>query len=137
MDTSEFFAEDEVTPDNIAALFARAFYNAFVDDDSNIVIDDDPLIVISVNKSVKLLTYTALYGFKPTASFEAKYSFVNRINDEYVLARFAFDEDTISADYALPYERAIFQYQIVSALRLFSRVVPFAISSCDEEDIIR
>ena len=138
MDTSTFLEENEVTPENIASLFRQAFYNASVDEDEDVVIYTENLaLFISINSNLKLLQYTALYEFKDFAQTSEKHSFVNSVNDEYVLVRFAADEDTLCADYFLPYEGGISPLQIVSSLRLFSKIVPIAINSSDDDGLVK
>ena len=138
MDTPTFLEENEVTVENIASLFRQAFYNASVDEDDDVVIRiDDLAAFISINRNLKLLKYTALYEFEDFAPSDEKHSFVNRVNDEYVFVRFAAEEDTLCADYFLLFEGGISPLQIVLSLRLFSRIVPIAINSCDEEGLVK
>lgn len=138
---TEIIAEDEVTPENIRNLFKRAFYGASIDDDDDVRIDTDgPLVFVGIRENVKLLRYTTLYGVDESARLESKHAFVNRLNNDVILCRFSIsgrDDDTLCADYYLPFGEGILAFQVVSALRWFARIVPNAIRDCDEDNLVK
>lgn len=138
---TEYIVESEVTPKNIRELFSRAFYNTDLDDDGDVVVNAEPISVfISINKNNRLLKYSTYYRVDETAPLESKLAFVNKMNDDVVLCRFSIPEDhedTLVADYFLPFGESISSFQIVSALRLFALVVVNAISDCDDDDLVK
>ena len=49
MTTAEMIAEKDVTPENLAALFKRAFFEVSRDDDGDVVVQTEgPLIFVCV-----------------------------------------------------------------------------------------
>ena len=137
----EIIAENIVTPETIRDIFRRAYFSTTLDDDGDVRVEtDDPIVFVSINANNKLLKYTTVYAFRETTSMEPKLAFVNRMNDELIFCRFSVPEDEpdlLMADYYLPFGEGVPAFQIVSALRLFARVVPRAIHDCDENDIVR
>ena len=94
---------------------------------------------MTVNQDNKLIRFVVVYGVKESARLDMKYAFTNRMNDDIILGRFSIPEqrpDMLIADYYLPFEEGIPAFQIVSALRLFVRVVLSAIRQCDKNDLV-
>ena len=138
---SEIIAEDEVTTENLEGLFKRAFFSAKIDEDERLVIGTESIrrIFVGVDEDRKLLKYMAAFGLKEEAPLGLKHAFVNRMNHRVIFPRFSVVEersDVLIADYFLTFEGGILAFQIVSALRLFSRVVRGAISECDDDDLV-
>ena len=140
-ETTEYIVESEVTPENIRELFSRAFYNTGLDDDGDVVVNAEPISVfISINTNNRLLKYSTYYRVDETAPLESKLAFVNKMNDDLVFCRFSIPEDhedTLVADYFLPFGESISSFQIVSSLRLFALVVVSAIRDCDDDDLVK
>ena len=140
-ETTEYIVESEVTPENIRELFSRAFYNTDLDDDGDVVVNAEPISVfISINTNNRLLKYSTYYRVDETAPLESKFAFVNKMNDDLVFCRFSIPEDhedTLVADYFLPFGESISSFQIVSSLRLFALVVVSAIRDCDDDDLVQ
>lgn len=140
-ETAEYVAESHVTPKKIRELFTRAFYGTHLDEDGDILVNAEPISVyVSINEDDKLLRYAAYYRIDGTAPLEAKHAFVNRMNDAVVFCRFSIpenDQDTLVADYYLPFGEHVNAFQIVSSFRLFARIVPNAIRDCDDSDLIK
>lgn len=140
-EAAEYIVESEVTPKNVRELFARAFYSTQLDDDGDIFVRAEPTSVyVSVNRDNRLLRYAAHYRIDENASLESKHAFVNKLNDSVVFCRFSIPdvyEDTLVADYYLPFEEQITSFQIVSAFRLFTQIVPNAIRDCDDDDLVK
>lgn len=139
--SAEVLGEAEITTSNLEQLFKNAFFGATVaDEDGYLMIETDgPLVMVSVEPGKKLLKFMTIYGVKKSSSLEMKHALINKMNDEIILGRFSIPEshpDVLVADYYLPYENGIPAYQIVSALRLFSKVVPGAIRNCDDDDLV-
>lgn len=140
MGATEIIPENEITIENLAGLFKRAFFSTSLDDDGDLAVKTDGLLIyIAVEKNHKLLKYMTTFGVKETAPAELKYAFVNKMNDEVLLARFSIPEgfpNTLIADYFIPFEEGIPAFQIVSALRLFTRAVSFAIDKYDDKGLV-
>ena len=141
MEASEFIAENEVTTENLAAIFKRAFFSTSLDEDGDLFVQTDDIrrVYVIVDERHKLLSYRALFSVKETASLESKHAFVNKLNDDYILVRFSIMEshsDCLAADYSLPFEEGIPAFQIGSALRRFSRVAFKAIYDSDDNDVV-
>ncbi len=140
MATAEVLAEDEVTTSNLAQVFKRAFFKTSIDNDGDLIVQTDgPRVIVTLNQDNKLIKFMTIYGVKESARLDLKHNFTNRMNDEIIVVRFSVPKtrpDMLIADYYLPFEEGIPAFQIVSALRLFARVVPAAIRSCDENDLL-
>lgn len=140
MATAEILAESEVTKENIAGLCKRAFMSTSFDKDGDLVVQTDgPRVVVMVDADKKLIKYLALYGVKKSSPLELKHAFVNKMTDTVIFGRFSIPDrrpDVLVADYFLPYEEGVPAFQIVSALRLFARVVPAAIGACDDNGLV-
>ena len=140
MATAEVLAEDEVTTSNLAQIFKRAFFKTSVDKDGDLIVHTDgPRVIVTLNQDNKLIKFMTVYGVKESAGLDLKHTFTNRMNDEVIVGRFSVPKtrpDMLIADYFLPFEEGIPAFQIVSALRLFARVVPGAIRACDENDLV-
>ena len=138
---SEIIEEDEVTTENLEALFKRAFFSTKINEDDCLVVSTENIrsVVVEVDEDRKLLKYMAAFGLKEEAPLELKHAFVNRMNDRIIFPRFSVVEkrpDVLVADYFLTFEGGILAFQIMSALRLFSRVVRGAINKCDDDDLV-
>ncbi|MEW6259428.1 MAG: YbjN domain-containing protein [Thermodesulfobacteriota bacterium] len=140
MAMAEVLTEDEVTISNLAQIFKRAFFKTSIDKDGDFIVHTEgPRVIVTLNQDNKLIKFTTIYGVKESARLDLKHTFTNRMNDEIIFCRFSVPKtrpDILIADYYLPFEEGIPAFQIVSALRLFSRVVPRAIFACDENDLV-
>ncbi len=140
MATAEVLAENEITKESLAALFKRAFLSTSFDKDGDLVVQTDgPRVFVTVDEDKKLLKYMSIYGVKESSPVELKHALVNKMNNDIIFGRFSIPEKTpgmLIADYFLPYEEGIPAFQIVSAIRLFARVVPVAIRACDDNDLV-
>jgi len=136
----EVLSENEVTKENLASLFKRAFMSSSFDEDGDLVVQTDgPRVFVTVDEDKKLLNYMAIYGVKESSPLELKHALTNKMNDKIIFGRFSIPErrpDILIADYFLPYEEGIPTFQIISAIRLFAKVVPGAIRACDDNDLI-
>lgn len=138
MASAEVLGEDEVTTANLTQIFKRAFFKTSLDKDGDLAVHTDgPRVIVTVDQDRKLLKFMAIYGIKESADQDVKYAFANKMNDDVIMARFSIPRpDVLLADYFLPFEEGIPAFQIVSALRLFARIVPGAIRACDEHDLM-
>lgn len=136
----ELLMESDVTKENLAALFRRAFFKTTFDSDGDLVVETDgPRVLVTIDEERRLPKYMAIYGVLEWSPLEEKLELSNALNDKFIFARFSIPEkrdDVLIADYFLPYEGGIPAFQIIAAVRLFSRVVPAAIRVCDENNIV-
>jgi len=140
MAMAEVLAEDEVTTSNLAQIFKRAFLKTSLDKDGDLIVHTDgPRVIVTLNQDKKLIKFMTIYGVKESARLDLKHTFTNRMNDEIIVGRFSVPKtrpDMLIADYYLPFEEGIPAFQIMSALRLFARIVPGAIRACDENNLV-
>jgi hypothetical protein len=141
MDEAEFIPEHAVTAKALAHLFKRAFLKTFIDADGDLVVETDgPRVLVSVDTDLKLVKFMALYALNSPPPREAKRAFADRMNDTMIFCRFSIpqkNDDVLVADYFLPFEEGIPVHQIVSAFRLFVRVIPAAVNGCGGEEFLR
>ena len=138
---SEHIAESKMSPKVIQTLFDRAYFSSSIDDDDDVLVEAEAISVyVSINRDNRLLKFTAAYKVDESAPVESKHALVNKMNDDVIFCRFAIPEhreDTLIADYFLPFGKSISSFNIVSALRLFALVVPNAIRDCDDNDLVK
>ena len=136
----EVLADSEVSLDTLEQLFKRAFFNTSRDSDGDLVVQGDgPRVIVLLDDEKQMVKFLAMYGLKDNAPLQLKHTLVNKMNDDVIFVRFSVPEqrsDMLVADYYLPYEGGISAFQIINAMRLFSRVVPGAIRVCDELDLV-
>ncbi len=125
---SKVLTEDEVTIPKIKEIIERAFLKAILDNDGDLIVhtDNGPRVIMTVDKDRKLIKFLAIYA---NESGWLKAEHTNRINDNYIFARFSVPDqgDVITIDYYLPFEGGVTAYQLISALRIFARVGSAAI----------
>jgi hypothetical protein len=141
MAETEILQERDVTKENLAALFRRAFFSTRFDSDGDLIVETDgPRVLVKVDPDKKMLKYLAAYGIDESSPLELKHALANKMNDRIIFVRFSIPEaksDALVADYFIPYEGGIPAFQIISALRWFARVVPGAILTCDDHDLVK
>ena len=138
MSSTEIFTETEVTIENVNKIFKRAFFSTSLDSDGDLLVQSDgPRVIVKIDSEKKHLCFMTLLRIKESAPEITKLSLVNDLNNKTVLARFSVPRPhLIAADYTLPFEEGIPTFQIVSTLRLFSRVIANTVHVCDEHDIV-
>ena len=123
----------------IAKLYKRAFIKVLGQEEDSIAIETEDIFMnIGLHKPLKLLQFVTFYNANPSVSAEIKRAFVNEINATKVLARFYYmeDHDKIVADYSLPFEEGISEYQVIAATRLFSMIVPRAVKEHNRDGAV-
>lgn len=86
METAEILPENEVTTENLATLFKRAFFSISFDKDGDLVVQTDgPKVFVIVDENKKMLKYMTIYGVKETSPLELKHALANRMNDSIIL----------------------------------------------------
>lgn len=130
-ESAEYIVESDVTPMRLCELFAKASYRTRLDDDGDIFVQAEPISVyVSINEDNKLIRYTAYCRIDESTSLGSKHAFVNKMNDKVVFCRFSVPDtydDTVVADYYLPFGERVSSLQVISSLRLFAHIVPSAI----------
>ncbi|MCS1408363.1 MAG: hypothetical protein M2R45_01538 [Verrucomicrobia subdivision 3 bacterium] len=131
-----------MTTERLVALFKRAYFSVSLDEDGDLCVGTDDIrrVFVIIYEDYKLLRYFALFGLWEKASLESKRAFVNKMNDKFNFVRFSVFEDhpnVLVADYYLPFEEGIPAFQIVSALRLFSRLAYRILREYDEDDLVK
>ena len=141
MSETELIGQYDVTPELLEGLFKRGFFSTRIDDDGDLIVESEgPKVVVSIQEKHKLIRYVIVYGMNEFGPLDQKLSFVNRMNDDVIFARFSVPEsrpEMLMCDYFLPYEEGVTAFQIVTAMRLFARVVVGAIHACDDDDLVQ
>jgi hypothetical protein len=123
---------------NLAEVLQRESIDAAIDDDGDLVATvEGTKVVVHVSEDVKLLAYMAFFSFTNAISLERKYEFVNRLNNEYMLARFSIgkqDPTLLLAEYYFPYEGGLTPVQIVTSMRHFAEATQYTLEVCDVDD---
>ena len=140
-DTVDYIIENEVTPEKIREIFARAYYSTDIDDDGDVIVTAESIrVYLSINKTHKLIKFSTFYGLDEDAPRESKHALANRMNHRVIFCRFTIpegDEDTLVADYFLHFGERVTPFDIVSSFRLFALIVPSTIRDCDDDNLIK
>jgi len=130
--------DDEITLIRLQALYEQAGIRTEVDDDGDLAVHPGELkAFVHLNEANRQIRYVAYYGIDETAPRLDKLELLNRMNSDYIFARFALvDDEAISADFYLPYEGGVPAELIVESLQLFGVAVPSAIAGCNEAGLI-
>jgi len=138
MPNIEILAEAEVTKENLAQLFKRAFFSTSSGSDGNLIVQSESVrIIVGIDVEKKLLVFTVMFRIKEAAAENAKLNLINNLNHKVILARFCIPRPNLMiADCTLPFEEGIPTFQVVATLRLFSRVIIAAIRAYDEHDVV-
>ncbi|MDN0075198.1 YbjN domain-containing protein [Crenobacter sp. SG2303] len=129
----------DITLERLRALFQQAAIRAELDEDGDLAVYPGELkAFVHLNEANRQIRYVAYYGIDENAPRLDKLELLNRMNREYIFARFALvDEEAISADFYLPFEGGVSAELIVESLQLFCVAVPAAIAACDEARLIQ
>lgn len=140
MQRLDVLSDKEVTCESLLLILNQAFIQAEIDDDGDLIANvDGQKIILTINKSNKLLKYTALYRLKSSFPLELKHSLINLMNDDVIFSRFSIPDqapNVLVSDYFLPYESGVIGQHVVSSLRLMARVNNHAIHNFDPNNII-
>ena len=131
-------SDSDLTVQKLEAVFKAAFMSCSIDSDGDLRIEDRGIkVFLRVNTEKKRLIYTSLWGLKTGAFTESKkLSFLNKLNNEYVLVRFSMPRpDTLLCDYLMLYEGGVSPFQLVNTYRLFAGVCK-AIPSDDADNLL-
>lgn len=136
----EIIDDGDLSIEKLKDVLDRAFINASIDSDGDIVAEVNDLnTYVQLYEDKKMIKFMMLLGVDKRRTPEEKKDLVNKLNDKVIFARFAIpdhQEDALVADYFLPYEKGVTGFQIVSAIRLFGKVVPNAINLHDDRGMV-
>jgi putative sensory transduction regulator len=128
MQTAKVLTEDELTPSNLKKFFESIYLNASLNDRGYLIVQADGMLPVNItlDQDRKLLKFLLAYD---NGHGQLTLKHINRLNDSYILARFSVSEqgDSVYIDYHLPYEGGVTPYQLLSVLRIISRVGPAAL----------
>ncbi len=133
--------ESDLTLERLAKIFARAFLKTNIDSDGDLrVFTDGPSVLVSLQTGVNsFLKFLTVYDFEDNVPLEAKLALVNKINDRMILVRMSVPEnnqDLLVSDYFLPFDGGVVEFQLVSALRLFAKIVLASLKEYDTAGIV-
>jgi hypothetical protein len=141
----EFIRAEDINQRTLTQIFTQAFFKLrpvneeFIFPDTILLIEVAPLkVLISLPENNKLIRFIAIINFRPNLTLAKKLRFVNKLNADVILARFFMLQDIdnkLVADYHISYHNGLNAYQIVNALRLFTKIVIDAIRKHDDGKI--
>jgi len=132
---ADAWTSEHVSNEALRALFETAMFDVTVDGDGDVVIRDKYRIFASVRKN-RPIRFMCVFGFRESASQEARFVLCNRINDGLVIIRAsAHGASKLLIDWYLPTRGGITKKAVVLALRQFSDLVG-SMSEYDTDDII-
>lgn len=120
-------------------VFEAAFVENDVDDDGDLLIrtENGTKIFITLDEHNKLVRFTSLYGLRADGDEDAKKELANSLNDNIVFVRFSLSSNSaLICDYYLPYNGAVAPLHIVTATRLFNRIVTSSLGEYDTSDLL-
>lgn len=134
----EAFREEEVTQEKLEDLFKQAFMSTTIDRDGDLVVESEQVnTFVHVIKGNNLIKYAAYFAIDESYPEKDKYELANRMNRQIVFCRFSVEKKALVCDYFLPYEEGISKFQIISSIRLFGKIIPSAIKSCDDIGLVK
>lgn len=132
-----------VTPDTVSLellrdLFDAAMMDATLDDENgSIRLREDILCRVSLHDSKERIGLIAFYGIKEDAQRIDRLELVNRINDQFLMIRACIEDDgDLCFDYTIVLKGGVTRKQIAHSARNFIKLVPKAVSECDEDGIV-
>jgi len=131
--------EREVSLVRLQEVFEAAFVENDVDDDGDLLIrtENGTKIFITLDEHNKLVRFTSLYGLRADGDEDAKKELANSLNDNIVFVRFSLSSNSaLICDYYLPYNGAVAPLHIVTATRLFNRIVTSSLGEYDTSDLL-
>jgi hypothetical protein len=139
MQSAKVLTEDEITPSNLKKFFESIYLKANLTDHGHLIVQADDVlpVAITLDQHKKLLKLLFVYE---NDHGQRALKYVNYMNDTYNLARFTVSSSgkSIGVDYDLPYRGGINPYQLLSVLRIFTKVCVAALteeeSRIQEED---
>ena len=118
--------EELITPENLStpmlkALFDSAFMETHLDQEGNLKVKDR--VNLHIRPREDRIRIYAIFGFKPTAPLERRLEFVNRVNQEFIIARAtAVDGDILAFDYDIPVAGGITKKAVILLVKRFMNI---------------
>lgn len=131
--------EKDVSLARLQDVFEAAFVENDVDDDGDLLIrtENGTKIFVSLDERNKLIRFTSFYGLRPDALNDEKQALSNALNDNIVFVRFSSGGNSaLICDYYLPYNGAVAPLHIVTATRLFNRIVASSLGEYDTSNLL-
>ena len=126
---------EEATAEWVNKVFDEAYFKASIDGDGDVRIESDFISFISPDDQHRYLQYATYFGWSEGSNFIDRLNFVNRVNDELVLARAAATEKSLMLDHYLVIAGGITPRQVVTTFKTFEKVCRLALEK-DEFDVL-
>lgn len=136
--SSELVTPETVSLESLRDLFDAAMMDATLDEDNgSIRLKEDIMCRVSLHESKERIGLIAFYGIKEDAQRIDRLELVNRINDQFLMIRACIEDDgDLCFDYTIVLKGGVTRKQIAHSARNFIKLVPKAVSECDEDGIV-
>lgn len=136
--SQELLTPETVTIEKVCDAYEQAYLDVTFDDERQFIrIKEEVIARAHLSEAKDRLQLVALYGVKDDASREDRLELANRINENYVIVRAGVDEDgDLWFDYAVYLKGGVTAKAVVQATRAFLKIVPQAVTECDEDGIV-
>ncbi len=136
-------SSDLVTPENasielLREIFDDALMEVSIDEEHGFIrLREEIVAKVSLHESKERIGVIAFYGIKEDAQRIDRLELANRINDQYVMIRACIeDEGDLCFDYTIVIKGGVTRKFVAHAVRQFLKLVPRAVSECDEDGIV-
>jgi len=132
-DSGDFLKQAEVTAPTLKDVVERAYLDARIDEDGDLVVTvSGRRVVVTVKERSALVRMWMIFGLKPGATDTELLNFLTELNS-YQMVRFTVDEDrdTLYIDYYSSFAPELSKRQFVQSLHRF---VDFAETAMRNED---
>jgi len=132
-DSGDFLKQAEVTAPTLKDVVERAYLDARIDEDGDLVVTvSGRQVVVTVKERSALVRMWMIFGLKPGATDTELLNFLTELNS-YQMVRFTVDEDrdTLYIDYYASFAPVLSKRQFVQSLHRF---VDFAETAMRNED---
>ena len=132
-DSGDFLKQAEVTAPTLKDVVERAYLDARIDEDGDLVVTvSGRQVVVTVKERSALVRMWMIFGLKPGATDTELLNFLTELNS-YQMVRFTVDEDrdTLYIDYYASFAPELSKRQFVQSLHRF---VDFAETAMRNED---
>jgi len=131
--------EKDVSLARLQQVFEAAFVENDVDEDGDLLVrtENGTKIFVTLDDRNKLVRFTSLYGLRADGDEAEKKELANNLNDNIVFVRFSLGGNSaLICDYYLPYNGAVSPLHIVTATRLFNRILASSLGEYDTSDLL-
>lgn len=132
-DSGDFLKQAEVTVPTLKDVVERAYLDARIDEDGDLVVTvSGRRVVVTIKERSALVRMWMIFGLKTGATDTELLNFLTELNS-YQMVRFTVDEDrdTLYIDYYLGFAPELSKRQFVQSLHRF---VDFAETAMRNED---